>query len=116
MGKHQHHAAQRAQAQAEGERLGARELAPRGGAPGSALHAGVDLLLVALLQVLSYPFHDPVLTDRGFVTEEKSMLRAMIMLLLLLSSCTSTPESRLLGNDHLPRPNAGVARSGSSAG
>jgi Na+/proline symporter len=43
------------------------------------LDAGVDLLLVALLQVLSYPFHDPVLTDRGFITEEKSMLRAMIL-------------------------------------
>lgn len=40
------------------------------------LDAGVDLLLVALLQVLSYPFHDPVLTDRGFITEEKAMLRA----------------------------------------
>ncbi|MDP2241009.1 MAG: hypothetical protein Q8K18_12715 [Burkholderiales bacterium] len=43
------------------------------------LSAGVDLLLVALLQVLSYPFHDPVLTDRGFITEEKTMLRAMIV-------------------------------------
>jgi Na+/proline symporter len=43
------------------------------------LSAGVDLLLVALLQVLSYPFHDPVLTDRGFITEEKTMLRAMII-------------------------------------
>lgn len=43
------------------------------------LDAGVDLLLVALLQVLSYPFHDPVLTDRGFITEEKTMLRAMII-------------------------------------
>ncbi len=42
------------------------------------LDAGVDLLLVALLQVLSYPFHDPVLTDRGFITEEKTMLRAMV--------------------------------------
>jgi SSS family solute:Na+ symporter len=42
------------------------------------LDAGVDLLLVALLQVLSYPFHDPVLTDRGFITEEKHMLRAFI--------------------------------------
>lgn len=41
------------------------------------LAAGVDLVLVALLQVLSYPFHDPVLTDRGFITEEKTMLRAM---------------------------------------
>lgn len=42
------------------------------------LNAGVDLLLVALLQVVSYPFHDPVLTDRGFITREKTMLRAMI--------------------------------------
>ena len=43
------------------------------------LNAGVDLLLVALLQVVSYPFHDPVLTDRGFITREKPMLRAMIV-------------------------------------
>ncbi|MDB5810666.1 MAG: sodium:solute symporter [Betaproteobacteria bacterium] len=43
------------------------------------LDMGVDLLLVALLQVLSYPFHDPVLTDRGFITEEKHMLRAFII-------------------------------------
>ncbi|MGQ0750876.1 MAG: sodium:solute symporter family transporter [Betaproteobacteria bacterium] len=43
------------------------------------LDAGMDLVLVALLQVLSYPFHDPVLTDRGFITEEKKMLRAMII-------------------------------------
>jgi len=43
------------------------------------LDAGVDLLLVALLQVVSYPFHDPVLTDRGFITREKAMLRAMIV-------------------------------------
>jgi SSS family solute:Na+ symporter len=43
------------------------------------LSSGVDLLLVALLQVLSYPFHDPVLTDRGFITEEKTMLRAMLL-------------------------------------
>ena len=44
-----------------------------------ALNSGVDLLLVALLQVLSYPFHDPVLTDRGFITSEKTMLRAFIV-------------------------------------
>jgi Na+/proline symporter len=43
------------------------------------LDAGVDLLLVVLVQVLSYPFHDPVLTDRGFITQEKTMLRAMIV-------------------------------------
>jgi Na+/proline symporter len=43
------------------------------------LAAGLDLVLVAALQVLSYPFHDPVLTDRGFITGEKTMLRAMIV-------------------------------------
>ena len=53
-------------------------LATLAGTGAFRLDAGVDLLLVALLQVLSYPFHDPVLTDRGFVTEEKAMLRAMI--------------------------------------
>lgn len=42
------------------------------------LDSGGDLLLVALLQALSYPFHDPVLTDRGFITREKTMLRAFI--------------------------------------
>ncbi len=44
-----------------------------------ALAGGVDLLLVALLQVVSYPFHDPVLTDRGFITEEKTMLKAFMV-------------------------------------
>ncbi|MBC2693562.1 sodium:solute symporter family transporter, partial [Pseudomonas kielensis] len=41
-----------------------------------ALDSGVDLLLVAGLQVFSYPFHDPVLTDRGFISEEKTMRRS----------------------------------------
>ena len=44
-----------------------------------AMNAGVDLLLVACLQLVSYPFHDPVLTDRGFISEERSMLRAFIL-------------------------------------
>lgn len=44
-----------------------------------SLATGGDLLMVALLQVLSYPFHDPVLTDRAFVTEEKVMLRAFVI-------------------------------------
>ncbi|MGD9595745.1 MAG: sodium:solute symporter [Wolinella sp.] len=43
------------------------------------LEAGVDLLLVAALQLFSYPFHDPVLTDRGFICEEKTMLRAFVI-------------------------------------
>lgn len=40
------------------------------------LEGGVDLMLVALLQIISYPFHDPVLTDRGFISDEKIMLKA----------------------------------------
>lgn len=44
-----------------------------------SLSTGGDLLLVALLQVLSYPFHDPVLTDRAFVTDEKVMLKSFVV-------------------------------------
>lgn len=51
------------------------------------LDAGVDLLLVALLQVVSYPFHDPVLTDRGFLTREKTMLKAFMISGALGSVC-----------------------------
>jgi SSS family solute:Na+ symporter len=40
---------------------------------------GVDLLLVALLQTLSYPFHDPVLTDRGFLTDVRAMRKSFIL-------------------------------------
>ncbi len=42
------------------------------------LAGGVDLLLVALLQVTSYPFHDPVLTDRAFVTPPRRMVIAYV--------------------------------------
>jgi Na+/proline symporter len=40
------------------------------------LEAGLDFLLVACLQILSYGFHDAVLTDRGFISEKKAMLKA----------------------------------------
>ncbi len=40
------------------------------------LDAGLDLVLVGLLQVTSYPFHDPVLTDRAFVNPPRKMLVA----------------------------------------
>ncbi len=43
------------------------------------LAGGVDLLLVALLQSFSYPFHDPVLTDRAFITSPKRMLRGYLI-------------------------------------
>jgi Na+/proline symporter len=43
------------------------------------LETGLDLVFVALLQTLSYPFHDPILTDRGFITPERSMVQAFIV-------------------------------------
>lgn len=43
------------------------------------LSGGVDLLIVALIQSLSYPFHDPVMTDRGFITDSKTMKKAFFM-------------------------------------
>jgi SSS family solute:Na+ symporter len=42
------------------------------------LAGGLDLLLVGLLQATSYPFHDPVLTDRAFVTPPRRMLPAYL--------------------------------------
>lgn len=42
------------------------------------MRGGLDLLLVALLQCLSYPFHDPVLTDRGFLAERRPMEKAFL--------------------------------------
>ncbi|EPC01132.1 sodium:solute symporter [Litchfieldella anticariensis FP35 = DSM 16096] len=47
------------------------------------LGGGMDLLLVAGLQIFSYPFHDPVLTDRGFVNREKTMLKSFAVAGLL---------------------------------
>ena len=43
-----------------------------------SLAGGVDLLLVALVQSLSDPFHDPVLTDRGFVGGAADTRRAYL--------------------------------------
>lgn len=43
------------------------------------LETGVDLLLVTCLQIFSYPFHDPVLTDRAFLTDVKSMLKVYVI-------------------------------------
>ncbi len=40
------------------------------------LEGGLDLFLVAIIQIFSYPFHDPVMTDRGFITDSKTMRKA----------------------------------------
>jgi len=40
---------------------------------------GLTFLALALVQTLSYPFHDPVLTDRAFVSPPRSMVRAFVV-------------------------------------
>lgn len=49
---------------------------------------GWILLIVAFLQVLSYPMHDPVMMDRGFIadikTTKKSFLYAFILSFILI--------------------------------
>ncbi|MFQ5846754.1 MAG: sodium:solute symporter [Candidatus Methylomirabilales bacterium] len=53
---------------------------------------GVDILLVAFLQIWSYPFHDPVLTDRAFISDRRVTVPAFWaagmggILFILLSS------------------------------
>lgn len=39
---------------------------------------GLNLLLAAVLQSFSYPFHDPVLTDRGFLSSPKVTLKSFL--------------------------------------
>lgn len=39
---------------------------------------GLNLMFAALIQVFSYPFHDPVMTDRGFIAKPKISLRSFI--------------------------------------
>lgn len=51
------------------------------------LSGGVDLLLVALIQVFSYPFHDPVMTDRGFITDPKTMRKAFMLAVPIGFTC-----------------------------
>jgi len=47
--------------------------------PSAASLAGWTFAGLALVQVLSYPFHDPVLTDRGFLTDPKTMLKGFVI-------------------------------------
>ncbi|MEM6877622.1 MAG: sodium:solute symporter [Bacteroidota bacterium] len=43
------------------------------------LIGGGNLLLLALIQSMSYPFHDPVLTDRAFLSDAKSTRKAFLI-------------------------------------
>ena len=47
------------------------------------LEGGVDFIMGAGLQCLSYGFHDAVLTDRGFLCQERKMLKCFVVAGLL---------------------------------
>jgi Na+/proline symporter len=49
--------------------------------------AGGNLLLVAILQSFSYPFHDPVMTDRGFLSDPKTTLKAFLWAMPIGFAC-----------------------------
>ncbi|MEM6724708.1 MAG: sodium:solute symporter, partial [Bacteroidota bacterium] len=40
------------------------------------LSAGLNLFWVALIQVFSYPFHDSVMTDRGFISDPETIRKS----------------------------------------
>lgn len=48
---------------------------------------GVNLFLAALLQSFSYPFHDPVLTDRAFISKPKTTLTSFLWASVLGAIC-----------------------------
>lgn len=52
-----------------------------------ASRPGWVLLVVALLQVISYPVHDPVMMDRGFIADEKTTRRSFIHAFWISAVC-----------------------------
>ena len=75
-----------------------------------SLEGGLDFIIGAGLQCLSYGFHDAVLTDRGFLCEEKKMLKAFCVAGIL--GFIAIMLFSLVGVDlYLD----GIARSGSDA-
>ena len=48
---------------------------------------GLNLFFAAILQSLSYPFHDPVLTDRGFISSPKVTLKSFLLATVIGGAC-----------------------------
>ena len=51
------------------------------------MSAGFNLFFVALIQVFSYPFHDAVLTDRGFLSSPKLTLKSFLWATVIGFAC-----------------------------
>jgi solute:Na+ symporter, SSS family len=48
--------------------------------------SGITFCLLALVQIFSYPFHDPVMTDRGFLNRPAQALRSFLLAAVLSGS------------------------------
>ena len=48
---------------------------------------GINLFFAAIIQSFSYPFHDPVLTDRAFLSSPKTTLKSFLWATLLGGLC-----------------------------
>jgi Na+/proline symporter len=48
---------------------------------------GLNLFFAAIIQSFSYPFHDPVLTDRAFISSPKTTLKSFLWATLLGGLC-----------------------------
>jgi solute:Na+ symporter, SSS family len=42
------------------------------------MSSGLNLFFVAIIQVFSYPWHDPIMTDRGFISSPSTTLKSFI--------------------------------------
>lgn len=52
-----------------------------------SMSTGLNLFFLALLQSFSYPFHDPVMTDRGFIAAPKATLHSFLWAGLIGALC-----------------------------
>jgi Na+/proline symporter len=52
-----------------------------------SFETGLNLLFAAVLQSFSYPFHDPVLTDRGFLSSPKVTLKSFLLASIIGGFC-----------------------------
>ncbi|TYB79145.1 SLC5/6 family protein [Bizionia myxarmorum] len=52
-----------------------------------SLEFGLNLFFAAVIQSFSYPFHDPVLTDRAFISSPKTTLKSFLLASVLGALC-----------------------------
>jgi hypothetical protein len=52
-----------------------------------SMHTGLNLFFVAIIQVFSYPWHDPIMTDRGFLSSPATTLKSFLLATLIGIVC-----------------------------